>query len=127
MVNKRDCSRKWEVLHNRCHHTILSITRHCSGWDTSLVSSDSSLVSSDSVVGGGGISGGLSCSEEASWLGHVARMEDDHLCPAHGTRLRRRDKVRKDIRKFSRRSHRLSQPLQGRRASSVTMALLGSR
>ena len=47
------------------------------------------------------------------WLGHIARMNDECLskelllgwlpqcCPAHGTKLRWRDRVRKDLRKFS--------------------------
>ena len=46
------------------------------------------------------------------WLGHVARMEDHRLpkkvlfgwlpqqCPAHGTKMRWRDHVRKDLKKF---------------------------
>ena len=46
------------------------------------------------------------------WLGHVARMEDHRLpkkilfgwlpqChPAHGTKMRWRDRVRKDMKKF---------------------------
>ena len=103
---KRADSRKLEVFHNRCLRAILGITTaqqrmgHISSVQVSQwFGREESLED-------------LLSARRLRWLGHLARMEEDRLPkrilfgwlperrPAHGTKLRWKDRVRRDMKKF---------------------------
>ena len=108
-ATKREHSRKLEVFHNRCLRAILGITteqqrkEHISSVQVSQMfgkeESVEDLISRRR----------LTC----RWLGHMARMNEDRLPkkilfgwlpqrrPRYGTKLRWRDRARKDIKRFS--------------------------
>ena len=103
---KRDNSRKLEVFHNRCLRSILGIS-------TSRQRSE--RISSVQVSQMFGMEESLEDYVSASrlrWLGHLARMDESRLPkrllfgwlpqprPAHGPKLRWRDRVRRDLQKL---------------------------
>ena len=105
-VIKRDTSKKLEAFHNRCLRSILGISsaQQQMGHITSVqVSRRFGMEESlDDMI----------AFRRLRWLGHIARMEEDRLPkkilfgwlpqkrPAHGTKMRWRDKVRKDLKKI---------------------------
>ena len=105
-TTKRDATRKLEVFHNRCLRGIAGITS---------AQQRAEYISSVQVARQLGMEESLEdliVARRLRWLGHVARMEDQRLPkkilfgwlpqrrPAHGTKMRWRDRVRKDLRKF---------------------------
>ena len=106
-ANKRVNTRKFETFHNRCLRSILGITkeRQRTGHISSVqVGSQFGMEESleDTIT-----------ARRLRWLGHLARMDDSRIpkkilfgwlpqCrPAHGTKLRWRDRVRQDLKKFN--------------------------
>ena len=101
-ANKRTATRKIESFNNKCLRRILNITR-LQQW--------AGHISSAQVRTTFGMKETLEevvAARRLRWLGHVARMKDDRLPkrllfqrrPAHGTKLRWRDRVRRDFKKF---------------------------
>ena len=99
-ANKRDTSHKMDVFHNRCLQSIMGITK---------AQQRMSHISSIQVGGLCGMQESLEdiiTARRFRWLGHLARMDDNCIPkkflfgwlpqhrPAHGTKLRWRDKVR---------------------------------
>ena len=106
-ANKRDTFHKMEVFHNRCLRSIMGITK---------AQQRMSHISSIQVGGLCGMQESLEdiiTARRLRWLGHLARMDDNRIPkkllfgwlpqrrPAHGTKLRWRDKVRRDLKKFN--------------------------
>ena len=99
--------RRLEVLHNRCLKGILGIT----AWQQR-----SQHLSSMQIAKHFGMEASLEdliTARRLRWLSHVARMEEEDRIPkrllfgwlpqrrpAHGTRMRWRDRVRKDLKRF---------------------------
>ena len=106
-ATKRVASRKIEVFHNRCLRNILGITK---------MQQRLGRISSVQVAKWFGMEESLEemiAARRLWWLGHVARMNDDctpkrllfgwlpNRRPAHGTKLRWRDRARKDLKNFN--------------------------
>ena len=105
-ANKRAATRKIESFHNKCLRRILNITR---------VQQWAGRISSAQVRMTFGMKETLEetiAARRLRWLGHIARMDEDRMPkrllfgwlpqrrPAHGTKLRWKDKVRRDFQKF---------------------------
>ncbi len=123
------CSKKMEAFHNRCLRQIVGITS---------AQQRTELISSVQVACQFGMEESLEdivIARRLRWLGHLARMDDHRLPkkilsgwlpqhhPAHGTRMRWRDRVRKDLKKFNideRRWYLLAQDRSGWRRSCRT-------
>jgi hypothetical protein len=105
-TTKRDAVRKLEVFHNRCLRGILGITTEQQRIEH---------ISSVQVAKRFGMEESLEdivIRRRLCWLGHVARMSEERIPkkvlfgwlpqrrPAHGTKMRWRDRVRKDLKKF---------------------------
>ncbi len=105
-TTKRDAVRKLEVFHNRCLRGILGI---------SAMQQRMEHISSVHVAKRFGMEESLEdmmIARRLCWLGHAARMSEERIPkkvlfgwlpqrrPAHGTKMRRRDRVRRDLRKF---------------------------
>ena len=102
-TTKREEMKKLESLHNRCLRGILSITRvpQWGGWITSSQVRER--------LGMVEIVEEMVMLQRMRWLGHMARMADTRLPkqalfgrlqkarPFHGTKLRWRDRVMKDM------------------------------
>ena len=105
-ATKRDTTRKLEVFHHRCLRGILGVTaaqqraEHISSIQVAkFLGMEESL--EDMII-----------ARRLRWLGHIARMDDGRIPkkmlfgwfpqhrPAHGARMRWRDRVQKDLRKF---------------------------
>ena len=98
---KRDAVKRLEVFHNRCLKGILGIT--AAQQQTEHLSS----VQIAKHFGMGESLEDLITARRLRWLGHVARMDEDRISkrmlfgwlpqrrPAHGTKMRWRDRVRK--------------------------------
>ena len=106
-TTKRDAVRKLEVFHNRCLRGILGIT---------TAQQRMEHISSAQVAKRFGMEESLEdilIGRRLCWLGHVARMSEERIPkkvlfgwlpqrrPPHGTKMRWRDRVRKDLKKFS--------------------------
>ena len=106
-VNKRDVTQKLESFYDKCLHRITHITRE---------QQRTRHITSAQVRRRAGMDEALEdmiSAKRLRWLGHVSRMEDRRLPkkllfgwlqkrrPAHGTKMRWRDKVRKDMKKFN--------------------------
>ena len=105
-TTKRKDMRRLEVFHNRCLKGILRIT---------IWQQRSQHLSSVQIAKHFGMEASLKdliTARRLRWLGHVARMEEDRIPkrllfgwlpqrrPAHGTKTRWRDRVRKDLKRF---------------------------
>ena len=102
-TTKRDAVRKLEVFHNRCLRGILGI---------SAMQQRMKHISSVQVAKRFGMEEDMVIARRLCWLGHVARMSEERIPkkvlfgwlpqrrPAHGTKMRWRDRVRRDLRKF---------------------------
>ena len=105
-TTKRASTKKLEVFHNRCLRSILGI---------SSVQQRMEHISSVDIAKRFGMSESLEDSIAARrlrWLGHVARMDNQRLPkillfgrlpqsrPTHGTKMRWRDRISKDLVKF---------------------------
>ena len=105
-VNKSTATRKLESFNSRCLRRILGITR---------AQQRQHRLASVQVRRRFGAEEALEdvvAAKRLRWVGHVARMDDSRLPkkllfgwlpqrrPAHGTRQRWRDKVRKDLKRF---------------------------
>lgn len=105
-TTKHDTKRKLEVFHNRCLRGIMGITSRQQRMEH---------ISSVQIAKQFGMEESLEdliVARRLRWLGHVARMDDHRLPkkilfgwlpqrrPAHGTKMRWRDRVRKDMKKF---------------------------
>ena len=105
-TTKRFHVRKLEVFHNRCMRTIMGI---------SSVQQRLEHISTIQVAKRFGMEESLEdiiAARRLRWLGHMARMDDHRLPkkvlfgwlpqrrPAHGTKIRWRDRIRKDMMKF---------------------------
>ena len=105
-TTKRDAVRKLEVFHNRCLRGILGI---------SAMQQRMEHISSVQLAKRFGMEESLEdmvMARQLCWLGHVARMSEERIPkkvlfgwlpqrrPAHGTKMRWRDRVRRDLRKF---------------------------
>ena len=105
-TTKRDAVRKLEVFHNRCLSGILGI---------SAIQQRMEHISSVQVAKRFGMEESLEdmvIARWLCWLGHVARMSEERIPkkvllgwlpqrrPAHGTKMRWHDRVRRDLRKF---------------------------
>ena len=103
---KRVHSHKLEVFHNRCLRAILGITR------ARQRAERITTVRVRRMIGMPESLENLITAHRLRWLGHLAHMEDDRLPkqillgslpqkrPAHGTKMRWRDRMRKDLRQF---------------------------
>ena len=102
-TNKRAATQKLESFNNKCLRRIMRITR---------AQQRIKRITSTQVRKQFGVEETLEdvvTAKRLRWLGHVARMNDDHLAkqilfgwlpqrrPAHGVKMRWRDKVRKDL------------------------------
>ena len=104
---KREHSKKLEVFHNRCLRAILGITSEQQRKERI------SSVQVGQMFGMEESMEDIISARRLRWLGHVARMKEDRLpkkilfgwlpqCrPQHGTKLRWKDRVRKDMKKFN--------------------------
>ena len=105
-TTKRATTRKLEAFHNRCLRGVLGI---------SAAQQRMERISSVQVAKRFGMEESLEdmiIARRLRWLGHVARMSDERIPkkimfgwlpqrrPAHGTKMRWRDRVRRDLRKF---------------------------
>ena len=105
-TTKRGVGRRLEVFHNRCLKGILGIT---------AAQQRNEHLSSVQIAKQFGMEeslGDLIAARRLRWLGHVARMDEERVPkkmlfgrlpqqrPAHGTKMRWRDRVRKDLKKF---------------------------
>ena len=105
-VNKRAVTRKLEAFNNKCLRRILGITK---------AQQRIGRITSAEVRRRFGVEEVLEdvvVAKRLRWTGHVARMDDCRLPkkllfgwlpqrrPAHGTKLRWRDRVRKDLKHF---------------------------
>ena len=105
-TTKRNTTRRLEAFHNHCLRGIVGITS---------AQQRIEHISSVQVASKFGMEESLEdliVVRRLRWLGHVARMENHRLpkkvlfgwlpqwCPAHGTKMRWRDRVRKDLKKF---------------------------
>ena len=105
-VNKRAVTRKLEAFNNKCLRRILGITK---------AQQRIGRITSAEVRRRFGVEEVLEdvvVAKRLRWAGHVARMDDCRLPkkllfgwlpqrrPAHGTKLRWRDRVRKDLKHF---------------------------
>ena len=105
-VNKRAVTRKLESFNNKCLRRILGITK---------AQQRTGRITSAEVRRRFGVEEMLEdviAAKRLRWAGHVARMEDCRLPkrlmfgwlpqkrPAHGTKQRWRDRVRKDLKQF---------------------------
>ena len=105
-VNKRAVTRKLESFNNKCLRRILGITK---------AKQRTGRITSAEVRRRFGVEEMLEdvvAAKRLRWAGHVARMEDCRLPkrlmfgwlpqkrPAHGTKQRWRDRVRKDLKQF---------------------------
>ena len=105
-TTKHNTSKKLEVFHNRCLRSIMGITS---------AQQRMKHISSVQVAKNFGMEESLEdviTARRLRWLGHLARMEDHRLPkkilfgwlpqhrPAHGTKMRWRDRVRKDTKRF---------------------------
>ena len=105
-TTKRDAVRKLEVFHNMCLRGILGI---------SAMQQRMKHISSVQVAKRFGMEESLEdmvIARRLCWLEHVARMSEERIPkkvlfgrlpqrqPAHGTKMRWRDRVRRDLRKF---------------------------
>ena len=105
-ATKRDTTRKLEVFHNRCLRGILGVT---------AAQQKAERISSIQVAKLFGMEESLEdmiIARRLRRLGHIARMDDGRIPkkmlfgwlpqhrPTHGARMRWRDRVRKDLRKF---------------------------
>ena len=105
-VNKRAATRKLESFNNKCLRRILGITK---------AQQRVGRITSAEVRRRFGVEEVIEdvvVAKRLRWVGHVARMDDFHLPkrilfgwlpqrrPAHGTKQRWRDKVRKDLKQF---------------------------
>ena len=106
-VNKRDATQKLESFYNKCLRRITHITRE---------QQRTRHITSAQVRRRAGMDEALEdmiSAKRLRWLGHVSRMEDrrppkkllfgwlQKRRPAHDTKMRWRDKVRKDMKKFN--------------------------
>ncbi len=122
-TTKRDATKKMEAFHNRCLRQIVCITS---------AQQRTELISSVQVACQFGMEESLEdivIARRPRWLGHLARMDDHRLPkkilfgwlpqrhPAHGTRMRWRDRVRKDLKKFNIDERRWYQLAQDRSSS----------
>ena len=102
----RNITRKLESFHNRCLRGILGITSE---------QQRTERITSIQIAKRFGMEDSLEdtiTARRLRWLGHLARMEGDRVPkkvlfgwlpqprPRHGTKMRWRDRVRKDLRKF---------------------------
>ena len=102
----RNITRKLESFHNRCLRGILGITSEQQRMER---------ITSIQIAKRFGMEDSLEdtiTARRLRWLGHLARMEGDRVPkkvlfgwlpqprPPHGTKMRWRDRVRKDLRKF---------------------------
>ena len=105
-TTKHDTTRKLEVFHNQCLRGIMGITSRQQRMEhISSVQMAKQFGMKESLED-------LIVARRLRWLGHVARMEDHRIpkkilfgwlpqChPAHGTKMRWRDHVRKDMKRF---------------------------
>ena len=105
-TNKRAATQKLESFNNKCLRRIMGITR---------AQQRIRRITSAQVRKKFGVEETLEdvvTTKRLRWLGHVARMKDDRLPkqilfgwlpqkrPAHGVRMRWRDRVRKDLKNF---------------------------
>ena len=102
---KRENSRKLEVFHNRCLRSILGISTSCP-WTEHI-----SSVQVRQMFGMEESLEDFVSARRLRWLGHLARIEEDHLPkkflfgwlpqhhPAHGPKIRWRHRVKKDLQK----------------------------
>ena len=105
-TNKRAATQKLESFNNKCLRRIMGITR---------AQQRIRRITSAQVRKKFGVEETLEdvvTAKRLRWLGHVARMKDDRLPkqilfgwlpqkrPAHGVRMRWRDRVRKDLKNF---------------------------
>ena len=105
-ATKRTVSQKVESFNNKCLRRILNITR------AQQRAEHTTSVQVRKIFGMEEALEDVITARRLRWLGHLARMEDIRLpkrllfgwlpqCrPAHGTKLRRRDRVRKDLKRF---------------------------
>ncbi len=128
-TTKRDATKKMKPFHNRCLRQIVGITS---------AQQRTELISSVQVAYQFGMEESLEdivIARRLRWLGHLARMDDHRLPkkklfgwlpqrrPAHGTRMRWRDCVRKDLNRFNiddRKWYQLAQDRSGWRRSCRT-------
>ena len=106
-VNKRDATQKLQSFYNKCLRCITHITREQQRTRHITSVQVRRWASMDEALED------LISAERLRWLGHVSRMEDRRLPkkllfgwlqkrrPAHGTKMRWRDKVKKDMKKFN--------------------------
>ena len=105
-ATKRDTIRRLEVFHNRCLKGILGITAHQQRTEhLSSVQIAKQFGMEESMED-------LITARRLRWLGHIARMDEERIPkkllfgwlpekrPAHGTKMRWRDRVRKDLKRF---------------------------
>ena len=105
-TTKRDAVRKLEVFHNRCLRGILGISAMQQRMEhISSVQVAKRCLMEESLED-------MVITRRLCWLGHVAMMSEDRIPkkvlfgwlpqrrPAHGTKMRWRDRVRRDLRKF---------------------------
>ena len=105
-TTKRDTIRRLEVFHNRCLKGILGITAAQQRTEhLSTVQIAEHFGMRESLED-------LMTARRLRWLGHVARIDEDRIPkrmlfgwlpqqrPAHGTKMRWRDRARKDLKKF---------------------------
>ena len=105
-TNERAATRKLESFNNKCLRRIMGITR---------AQQRIKCITSAQVRNKFGVDEILEdvvTAKRLHWLGHVARMNDDCLAkqilfgwlplkrPAHGVKMRWRDRVRKDLKNF---------------------------
>ncbi len=106
-ATKREHSRRLEVFHNRCLRAILGITTAQQRMGRISSVQVSQMFGMEESIED------LVSARRLRWLGHLARMDDDRLPkkvlfgwlpqrrPPHGTKLRWKDRVRKDMKKFN--------------------------
>ncbi len=104
-ANKRCTTKKIESFHNMCLRRILNISRAQQRVGRITSSQVQSMFGMEETTEE------LIAAKRLQWLGHVARMEEERLPkrllfgwmpqprPAHGTKMRWRDKVRKYLKK----------------------------
>ncbi len=105
-ATKRCATKKIESFHNMCLRRILNICRAQQRVGRITSSQVRSMFGTEESMEE------LIAAKRLQWLGHVARMEEERLPkrllfgwlpqhrPAHGTKMRWRDKVRRDLKTF---------------------------